>query len=97
MVSRQKNWPIKRVANSAKKSIERIELKAQRQILIKMECLEYDPFVCDICKVQGRENIYRMRVDDYRVFFRLCQDDKSIEVLLIGHKSSIKEKTIQRL
>jgi mRNA-degrading endonuclease RelE of RelBE toxin-antitoxin system len=94
----QKNWHVKRVANSAEKSLHKIDLKIQRKILIKIECLEYDPFICDICKVQGRDNIYRMRVDDYRVFFRLCQSDKTIEILLtIGHKLRIKEKMIQRL
>jgi mRNA interferase RelE/StbE len=94
----QKSWAIKRVANSAKKSLERYNLKIQKQILVKMECLEYDPFVCDIRKVQGRnDDIYRMRVDDYRVYFRLLHREKFIEILLIGHRSSIKEKTIQRL
>jgi len=93
----EKNWRIKRVARGARKYLDRLDLEQYEKLLIKIECLEFDPFLGDIRKVQGKDDIYRLRVDDYRVYFRVCISDRSIDLLLINHKAAIKERTIQRL
>jgi mRNA-degrading endonuclease RelE of RelBE toxin-antitoxin system len=59
--------------------------------------LEIEPLSGDVVKVQGKEDIYRLRVDSYRVYFRLDSHDKSIDILLIDNKAAVKEKRIQRL
>lgn len=97
MTSQKKSWRIRGVANSAVKNLHKLDLKTQEALLIKMECLEFDPFLGDIKKIQGKNDIYRLRVDDQRVYFRLCQTDKTIEILVIDNRSGIKGKKIQRL
>ena len=97
MTLQKKSWRVRRVVNSARKYLGRLDLKIQKAILIKIECLEFDPYQGDIRKVQGKVDIFRLRIDDYRVYYRLCPEDKSIDILLISHKSAIKERTIQRI
>jgi mRNA-degrading endonuclease RelE of RelBE toxin-antitoxin system len=97
VISQKKSWEIKRVANSAHKYLSRLDIKTQENILIKMERLEYDPYVGNIKKVEGKKDIYRLRVDDYRIYYRLQPRIQTIEILLINHKSGIKDKAIQRL
>ena len=97
MTSQKKSWRIKGVANSAVKNLHKLDLKTQETLLIKIECLEYDPFLGDVKKILGKRDIYRLRVDDQRVYFRLSQTDKTIDILVIDNKSGVKGKKIQRL
>ena len=97
MTSQKKSWRIRGIANSAKKYIQKQDLKTQEALLIKIECLEYDPFFGDIRKVEGKEDIFRLRADDHRIFYRVFHEDKTMDILLIDKKSGIKRKTIQRL
>jgi mRNA-degrading endonuclease RelE of RelBE toxin-antitoxin system len=84
------------VANRARKYLENLDLQAHESLLIKIECLEYDPYLGDVVKVKGKKDIYRLRDGAYRVFFRLCGYDNSIEILLIDNKAGVKGKKIQR-
>jgi mRNA interferase RelE/StbE len=93
----KKSWRITKVANSARKNLNRLGLEIQENILIKIECLEYNPYQSDVRKVQGKDDIFRLRVEDYGIYYRVRQDDRTIEILFIGHKAAIKEKIIQRL
>ena len=48
-------------------------------------------------KAQGKKNIYRGRIGDYRYYFRIFPESKSIEIVVFDHRSNIKKKTIQKL
>ena len=48
-------------------------------------------------KAQGKKNIYRGRIGDYRYYFRIFPESKSLEIVVFDHRSNIKKKTIQKL
>ena len=37
----------------------------------------------DVKKIKGKENIYRVRIGDYRVVYRYEKKEKRIEILLV--------------
>jgi mRNA-degrading endonuclease RelE of RelBE toxin-antitoxin system len=62
-----------------------------------MESLTLDPYSGDVRKIQGKDDLFRPRIDAYRIFYRLYSRDRTIEILLIDNKAGIKGKTILRL
>ena len=97
MASQEKRWKISRIAKSAGQNIETLDLETQKKILIRLECLQLNPFSGEVKKVQGKKNIYQERTQNYRLFFKLIPPSKHIEILLFEYRGKIKKKTIQRL
>jgi len=62
-----------------------------------LEALQANPFEQDIRKIEGKKDIFRGRIGDFRYYFRLIRKSKSIEILLFEKRGSIKKKTIQRI
>ena len=52
MPLQKKNWVISEIAKSAKTNIENLDIKFQEKIIKRFECLEKDPFLGDIKKVE---------------------------------------------
>ncbi len=81
-----------------------IDRKAQK-ILDKLNASEHEKIVfkikdlvsptrqsLNIKKLQGYKNVYRLKVDDYRVILSVIQDKKILIILVIGHRKEIYEK-----
>lgn len=66
------------------------------KVIRRLECLEKDPFDT-VVKAEGKENIYRGRIGDYRFYFRAHFTLRLIEIVLFEHKSNIKRKTIEKI
>ncbi|MFQ6084456.1 MAG: type II toxin-antitoxin system RelE/ParE family toxin [Candidatus Aminicenantia bacterium] len=97
MGSKQKKWRITKIANRARKNIEALEIKFREEVIEKFEHLQDNPFKNDIKKVEGKKNIYRGRIGDYRYYFRTSPQSRSIEILAFEHRGRVKKKTIKRL
>ncbi len=50
-----------------------------------------------VSKLRGEENIYRMRVGDYRVIFLLEEGNNEIMILAIRHRKDVYEALKRRL
>ena len=46
----------------------------------------------DVKKIKGRENIYRVRIGDYRVVYKYEKKEKQIEILLVLPRSKVYKK-----
>ena len=97
MISPAGSWRISRIANEARKAIGSLNLETQEQVLIKLESLQANPFAGDIKKIKGKKDIYRLRVQSHRIYFRLNMSPRTIEILLIEKRSQIKDQSIERL
>jgi mRNA-degrading endonuclease RelE of RelBE toxin-antitoxin system len=95
--SDRKKWTITKIASSAYDNILSLDIEYQELVEKKLDSLQDNPYEGDIKKIQGKKNIYRGRIGDYRFYFRTLPESKSIEILLFEHRSDIKKKTIQRL
>ena len=96
MISKRRSWVVGKIANSAKSNINNLEYEFKEQVIKSFECLQDNPFKGDVKKAKGKKNIHRGRIGDYRYYFRIFPESKSIEILVFDHRSNIKKKTIQR-
>ncbi len=51
--------------------------------------LSRDPFPAGVKKLVNSESVYRLRIGDYRLIFRVEQSKLVIEVILIGHRRDV--------
>jgi len=93
----KKKWTIRKIARTAAAKIEDLNPKLQEKVLIRLDELQINPHQGDVKKVEGKTDIYRLRIGEHRLYFRLLPESFSIEILLFESRSSIKKKTIQRL
>lgn len=92
-----KNWHINKIANRARRAIESLKLEAQEKILEELDRLQNDPFSGNVRKIKGEEDIFRLRMGSYRIYFKVVFSSRSIEILLFDHRGAIKNKKIKRL
>lgn len=88
---------IRKISNSARKNIEDLDYEDQQKIIARLESLQENPFKGEVKKVKGKENIFREKIDDNRLYFRIIPESKTIDILLYDYRGRIKKKTIQRL
>jgi mRNA-degrading endonuclease RelE of RelBE toxin-antitoxin system len=91
------SWRISKVANNARRTLDALSLQTQERILLALEKLQMDPFAGDVKKVMGKEDLYRLRIESLRIYFRLDRSSRSIEIALIDKRGQIKDKAIERL
>lgn len=89
-------WKIDRIATKARKNINSLSHRLHKKVMKRFEYLEKEPFD-NVIKAQGKENIYRGRIGNYRFYFIPHFTPRLIEIVLFDHKSNIKRKTIQKL
>ena len=97
MTSPERSWRISKIANVARRAIESLDLDLQGRILAELENLQANPFSGDIKRVKGKEDIFRLRLGSFRVYYRIITSTHSIEILLFDQRGAIKKKNLQRL
>jgi hypothetical protein len=45
VTSQGKRWAISKIANSTRKNIEGLDIKTHEKILVRLECLQLNPFM----------------------------------------------------
>jgi mRNA interferase RelE/StbE len=71
----------------ALKELEKIEPSISRRIIKKVEEMVQNPLSCDIKKLKGYSNYYRLRAGDYRIIFEMSKN--LITILKVGHRQNI--------
>ena len=74
---------------SATCELKALERAIQRRIATHIDSLASNPFPAGSKKLQGESDLYRIRVGDYRVLYRV--DGKRVTVLIvkIGHRREV--------
>jgi mRNA interferase RelE/StbE len=74
---------------SAEKSLAVIPGKIAEKIVLKVYALKDEPRPDGVKKLSGSENLYRIRIGDYRVIYSIYDNILLIEVIRIGHRRDI--------
>ncbi|MBD2597605.1 type II toxin-antitoxin system RelE/ParE family toxin [Nostoc spongiaeforme FACHB-130] len=74
---------------SARKGFKKLSPEVQERIQIKIDELAIEPRPNGVKKLKGEENLYRIRVSDYRVIYEIFDDVLLVSVVEVGHRSNI--------
>lgn len=78
-----------RIPKSVLKQIERLPEKIKGRVIDKILSLAAFPRPGGFRKLSARENIYRVRIGDYRVVYEIDDDKKVVIILKCLHRSEV--------
>lgn len=81
------NWDLI-VAKRAQKELVRFPQKDQERITDAIDELKNDPFAGDIQKIKGEERVWRRRVGNYRIFYEVLLEMRTIFVFRVERRTS---------
>lgn len=73
----------------AERSLRSYNPDIRRRILDKIADLRDNPFPRGVLKLRGEENVYRLRVGDYRVLYEVYLQQNAILIVKIDHRSTV--------
>jgi mRNA interferase RelE/StbE len=74
---------------SAKKELKNLDKQIIKRLLENITQLAENPRPLTCKKLQGADNLYRVRVGDYRVVFSIDDKVLIIEIIRVGHRRKI--------
>ncbi|MGH2358048.1 MAG: type II toxin-antitoxin system RelE family toxin [Candidatus Limnocylindria bacterium] len=74
---------------SAAKQLEVLDRSIQRRVARKIEQLAGEPRGPGSVKLRGAEDIWRLRVGDYRILYRIEDARLIVLVIRIGHRRDV--------
>lgn len=73
----------------AQRQIKKLPPDIQSQIIEKLETLADEPRPAGVKKLQGEDNLYRVRSGDYRIIYKIQDDILLILVAKVGHRRDV--------
>lgn len=76
-------------SNKAEKELRNLDRKLLEKISALLEVLKDSPLPIkeyDLKKISGTENLYRVRLSDYRVVYSVYWNDKRVNILKIERR-----------
>ena len=79
-----------RLGNQAEKFLGRCEIILKKRISQKIKKLKISPVLHDSKIIQGmKNNCFRIRIGDYRIFYYVNYEYKEITIFKIGKRGNI--------
>jgi len=74
-------------ARSARRELERLAAGVARRIIARIEALTSNPRPPGCVKLQGADNLWRIRVGEYRVIYSLDDSARIVDISAVRHRS----------
>ena len=74
---------------TAEKSLDSIPRSTRRRIADALEGLRDDPRPAGVVKLAGTENLWRIRIGNYRVVYGIDDDRLIVLVLRVAHRKDV--------
>ena len=81
-----------RISKAADKELQRLPEKLQKRIVDAAEALEENPRPHGSIKLVGEDDLWRIRVGEYRIVYEIHDDVLIVLVVRIGHRRDIYRK-----
>jgi mRNA interferase RelE/StbE len=75
--------------SSARKELERLSSSLIQRIFPKLEALEAHPRPAGCKKLNGAQDVWRIRIGDYRVVYSINDEKRLVSVTRIRHRSEV--------
>ncbi len=76
-------------AKQAAKQLKSLSTEEQQRIKIKIDALANTPRPDGVVKLTGEDNLYRIRVGNYRIIYCIQDNQLLVIVLKIGHRRDV--------
>ena len=73
----------------ALKFISKLEKDSKERVFKRIRQLGNDPFPSDVKKLKGEKDVYRIRIGDFRVLYRVISKDDAILVFRVDKRSRV--------
>lgn len=74
---------------SVEKDLRSLPQSIVRRVFKHVEALEDDPFPRGSLKLAGAEQLYRIRVGDYRIVYTVNRDSRQVVVYYVRHRRDV--------
>lgn len=74
---------------SVLKDMKRIPAHVRKGVWSVVEELKGDPYVGGAKKIQGYEDLYRIRIGKYRIIYEVAKKICIITVIKVGHRKDV--------
>ena len=74
-------------ARSARRELERLDAGVARRILSRIEALGSNPRPPGCVKLQGANDLWRIRVGDYRTVYSIDDRARVVDISAVRHRS----------
>lgn len=81
------SWEI-RVHKDVEKEMRRFPLHDKNRILEGIDEIRINPYIGDIKKMSGEENVWRRRIGSYRIFYELYYDESCVVIFRVERRTS---------
>jgi mRNA interferase RelE/StbE len=73
----------------ADKQLKALPVNVQERLQPKIDALAQEPRPTGVTKLQGNEDLYRIRVGDYRIIYSIQDDLLLVLVVTVGHRRDV--------
>ena len=73
-------------ARSARKELQNLDPQVARRILKQIEALVANPRPSGVVKLEGASDLWRIRVGEWRVVYRISDRDRLVDVNAVRHR-----------
>jgi mRNA interferase RelE/StbE len=77
------------IDSRAQKEIASLDKDAQRRVVTKIESLANNPRPNGVDKMEGNDELYRVRVGDFRIIYQIRDRELIVLVMRVGHRRSV--------
>ncbi len=76
-------------ARSARKELQNLDPQVARRILRQIEALVKNPRPSGVAKLEGASDLWRIRVGDWRVVYRILDRERLVDVIAVRHRREV--------
>ena len=73
-------------ARSARKELQNLDPPVARRILKQIETLVANPRPSGVAKLEGANDLWRVRVGEWRVVYRISDRERLVDVIAVRHR-----------
>lgn len=73
----------------ARKALDRLPDEVHGRVMRKLDALEENPRLMGVEKLAGPEDLYRVRVGDWRIVYAIRDRELVVIVVRIGHRREV--------
>lgn len=77
------------ITPAAKRQIKKLPRDVQQKVVAKLEELAFEPRPDGVKKLEGSDNLYRLRLEKYRIIYEIQDSLLLVTVVKVKHRRDV--------